>query len=255
MTQAFNLSQLANKVNSSGQLDVASGATGTLPVSNGGTGLTAVGTNGNVLTSNGTAWVSSAPTSGQLQYALYTSGTTTWTAPTGVTKIKVVCIGGGGGGGQPADNDGGDAGDGGFGGVAIGIYTVTPGTGYSAVVGSGGAISSSGGTSSLGSLISATGGGGGGAANPGGPGSNGANGAGSSGTTANTFVGGSTVYPTCIYTFMGYSAKPRGTGTSAVAWSSTIGYLPGSRGYGQSLGSPSQQTAGVGGVVYIEYVG
>jgi hypothetical protein len=34
MTQAFNLSQLANKVNTSGQLDVSTGVTGTLPVAN-----------------------------------------------------------------------------------------------------------------------------------------------------------------------------------------------------------------------------
>jgi hypothetical protein len=40
MTQAYNLSQLANKVNTSGQLDVATGVTGTLPVANGGTGTT-----------------------------------------------------------------------------------------------------------------------------------------------------------------------------------------------------------------------
>lgn len=40
MTQAFNLSQLANKVNSSGQLDVSTGLTGTVPIANGGTGTT-----------------------------------------------------------------------------------------------------------------------------------------------------------------------------------------------------------------------
>lgn len=60
MTQAFNLSQLANKVNTSGQLDVSTGSTGVLPRANGGTGLSAAGTSGNVLTSNGTDWVSQA---------------------------------------------------------------------------------------------------------------------------------------------------------------------------------------------------
>lgn len=39
---------------------------GTLPAANGGTGLTSPGTSGNVLTSNGSAWVSSAPSTGQL---------------------------------------------------------------------------------------------------------------------------------------------------------------------------------------------
>lgn len=83
MTQAFNLSQLANNLNTSGQLDATDGLTGAVPVANGGTGLTtltannvilgngtsavqavAPSTSGNVLTSNGTTWVSSAPSSG-----------------------------------------------------------------------------------------------------------------------------------------------------------------------------------------------
>ena len=64
MTQAFNLSQLANKVNTSGQLNAATGLTGIVPVGNGGTGLSAVGTAGNILTSNGTAWVSQAASAG-----------------------------------------------------------------------------------------------------------------------------------------------------------------------------------------------
>jgi len=63
MTQAFNLSQLANNLNTAGQLDATDGLTGAVPVANGGTGLTSVGTSGNVLTSNGSSWVSSAPPS------------------------------------------------------------------------------------------------------------------------------------------------------------------------------------------------
>jgi hypothetical protein len=58
MTQAFNLSQFANKVNTSGQADLTTAVTGTLPKGNGGTGLTTSGTSGNVLMSNGTDWVS-----------------------------------------------------------------------------------------------------------------------------------------------------------------------------------------------------
>lgn len=77
MTAAFNLSQLANNLNTSGQLDATDGLTGAVPVANGGTGRStltannvilgngtgqvqqvAPGTNGNVLTSNGTTWVS-----------------------------------------------------------------------------------------------------------------------------------------------------------------------------------------------------
>ena len=63
MTQAFNLSQFANNVNTSGQASLTAAVSGTLPVANGGTGVTSAGANGNVLTSNGSAWVSSAPAS------------------------------------------------------------------------------------------------------------------------------------------------------------------------------------------------
>ena len=38
MTQAFNLSQLANNLNSSGQLDATDGLVNAVPVENGGTG-------------------------------------------------------------------------------------------------------------------------------------------------------------------------------------------------------------------------
>jgi hypothetical protein len=64
MTQAFNLSQFANKVNTSGQADLTTAVSGTLPVANGGTGVTSAGASGNILTSNGTAWVSSTPAGG-----------------------------------------------------------------------------------------------------------------------------------------------------------------------------------------------
>jgi hypothetical protein len=53
MSQAFNLSQLANKVNTSGQLDVATGVTGTQAVANGGTGQSSY-TNGQLLIGNTT---------------------------------------------------------------------------------------------------------------------------------------------------------------------------------------------------------
>jgi hypothetical protein len=63
MTQAFNLSQFANNVNTSGQASLTTAVTGTLPVANGGTGITSAGSNGNVLTSNGSIWTSAAPPS------------------------------------------------------------------------------------------------------------------------------------------------------------------------------------------------
>jgi hypothetical protein len=151
MTQAFNLSQLANKVNSSGLLDVATGVTGTQAVANGGTGaatltannvllgagtsavtFVAPGSNGNVLTSNGTTWTSAAGSAGGalIGCTVYTSPATWTKATNNPGSIFVQVVGGGGGG----DGDNGGP-------------TRTNG--------------STGGTSSLGSLISATGGSGG----------------------------------------------------------------------------------------------
>jgi hypothetical protein len=94
MTQAFNLSQFANKVNTSGQASLTTAVTGTLPVANGGTGaatltannvllgngtsalqVVAPSTNGNVLTSNGTTWTSATPATPSPPTTLYAIGT------------------------------------------------------------------------------------------------------------------------------------------------------------------------------------
>jgi hypothetical protein len=64
MSNAFNLSQLANFVDTSGKLNVSTGSTGTLPTTQGGTGLTTVGTAGQVLQSNGTTLSYVTPSSG-----------------------------------------------------------------------------------------------------------------------------------------------------------------------------------------------
>jgi hypothetical protein len=73
MTQALNLANFANKLNSSGQADTtslqsgtysisisgnAAGLSSTLSAGSGGTGLSSSGANGNVLVSNGTTWTS-----------------------------------------------------------------------------------------------------------------------------------------------------------------------------------------------------
>ena len=53
MTAAFNLSQLANNLNTSGQLDATDGLTGAVPVANGGTGsTTAAGARSNLGTND-----------------------------------------------------------------------------------------------------------------------------------------------------------------------------------------------------------
>ena len=77
MTQAFNLAQLANKVNSSGQLDASTGLANATPVANGGTGAATLTAN-NVLLGNGTSAVQLvAP--GAIGNALVSNGTT-WTS-------------------------------------------------------------------------------------------------------------------------------------------------------------------------------
>lgn len=92
-----------------------------------------------------------------------TSGTTTWTAPTGVYAVNISMYGGGGAGasGAASTGDGGDA-------AALNTYTnvpVTPGNTYSVSIGAGGSPSgAAGGTSSFsndGAAKTATGGAGG----------------------------------------------------------------------------------------------
>jgi len=67
------------------------------------------------------------------QVVKYSAGTGTWTAPYGVSSIKLLLVAGGGGGGGSAW-----AGGGGAGGVVYTNYSVTQGTAYSLNVGTGG---------------------------------------------------------------------------------------------------------------------
>jgi hypothetical protein len=117
------------------------------------------------------------PTAPQLQYALPQlrpgfssilafSTSRSWTVPNGVSLLKVRLVGGGGGGGGGGVGFGGAGG--GAGGSTEGIFPVVAGTAFWVAVGAGGggsspgATASFGGTSSFGSLCSATGGAGGG---------------------------------------------------------------------------------------------
>lgn len=77
---------------------------------------------------------------GQAEYT--TPGTYTWVAPADVTSVSVVCVGGGGGGG-PSSVDASSGGGGGGLGWKNNI-SVTPGVGYTVVVGAGGNISADG---------------------------------------------------------------------------------------------------------------
>lgn len=100
------------------------------------------------------------------------SGSLTWTVPTGITTARITILGGGGGGGAARTNNGGDIGNGGGGGgYAQKVVTgLTPAGAITVTVGNGGAggattgaTGATGGTTSVGAPISmsATGGTGG----------------------------------------------------------------------------------------------
>lgn len=63
-------------------------------------------------------------------------GTTTWTAPAGVTSVEYLVVGGGGGAGNGYDNAGGGGAGGGM--VLTGTLSVTPTQSYTITVGDGG---------------------------------------------------------------------------------------------------------------------
>jgi hypothetical protein len=116
--------------------------------------------------SAGGGYISSAPNiSLSTTILAYTNiGTTSWTAPTGVTSIQVLVVAGGGGGGGGYNRAGGGGGAGGV--IYNASYSVTPGTQYTVSVGFGGnstgSIGYNGGNSTFGPLTAIGGGGGGG---------------------------------------------------------------------------------------------
>jgi len=243
--------------------------TGTIPVANGGTGAAtltansvllgngtsavqavAPGTSGNVLISNGTTWTSATPAATAMQYRnqiFSAAGSTTWTAPTGVTQVKVLVVGAGGGNNYLNSCC---YSIGGVGGLAYGFVTVVPGTGYTVTVGAGGTgiasgsgTSNPGGSSSFGGLISATGGSGTNIA-----GSNVTNGTGSGGTLRNTFSGGLNGG-----TFIQPMGTTSSTNNTPLVW--TASNNAGSGFPGSASSGSGSLRAGVNGLVYIEWVG
>jgi len=193
MTQAFNLSQLANNVNTTGQLNAAAGLYNQTPVANGGTGAATLAANavllgngtsalqtvaastlGNVLTSNGTTWVSQASSGGTPVVTIY-SAPATWTKSPTLKAVKVFMVAAGGSGGSGTTNPALSSilgGPGGNGGILQGFAQASaiPGP-LSITVGSSNAGGTNGtpgtpsnpgvtgGTSSFGTVFSTTGGG------------------------------------------------------------------------------------------------
>jgi len=262
-----------------GDIDLATQVTGTLPVANGGTGAAtlaannvllgngtsavqevAPGTDGNILTSNGTTWQSVAAPPKTLSVDQFDS-TTTWTAPAGVTQIKITAAGGGGGGGAYSTNEGGS---GGYGGACVALVTVAPGTTYEVTIGAGGAGSNATNTSGTAGtetwfgvnsgtkLISCTGGGGGSGTTAF---LNGANGTATiTGTTLRSGIYSSAAVGGKYSSAGNPSARDDGV-TTNVAWSASSTWFPGAGGRGEYPPSASNASGGVGGFIQIEYVG
>jgi len=199
--------------------------------------------------STGTYTVSASQT---VSSTTISSSSGSWTCPAGVTLIRATVIAGGSG----AYNDGTGANQGAAGGAAIGYYTVTPSTVYTATVGAGSAgvlsgTSAAGGSSSFGSLLSATGGSGASVS------AAGTGGAGTGGILVNSYSSGtSSVGGGIQYFRTGTGASSAVTGSSTAKYWTPTGsanntYIAGT---GGSL-TASPGYGGVGGIVFIEYVG
>lgn len=179
--------------------------------------------------------------------SIFTSLTpTTWTAPTGITAIRLLVVGGGGGGGISYNRTAGGGGGGGV--VYYSSYSVTPGQTYNIVLGSGGGSQTNGGNSSFGSVTASGGGAGGGssAASSGGCGGGGTHGgAGASGTQGGT--GGSWGYDSgsASGTFSGCGGGGGGGGTAGVGNSTQGG--SGGNGFLTDISGSSVYYAGGGG--------
>ncbi|WP_232450919.1 hypothetical protein [Burkholderia ubonensis] len=188
--------------------------------------------------------------------AFTTSGASSFTVPvSGRFKPRVWGAGGGGGSGVTSAAATG----GGGGGYAEGVIIATPGSSQPITVGAGGAggtgsgNGTAGGTSSVGSLISATGGGGGiGSASGAASGSSVAGGTGSGGSFNITGQGPASAYTVSSSLLASGGGGSFGAAPSAISVGSATGAIfPGGAGGGGANNNVGQ--SGADGVVIIEY--
>ena len=178
----------------------------------------------------------------------------TFTVPSGITKLWAEVYGGGGGGGATGGGSGtSGGGGGGGGGVSMGFLTVTPSQNITVTVGSGGGAGTAGATSTF-STIVASGGrqGGDGSANSGGGGggggigsggsinqTGGSGGSGSGGGLANGYPGGNG----------GSNTRGGGGNSDRAGASNPNGGVFGGGGGGAGSGGSSAGSGGGGGVI------
>jgi len=229
---------LVQTADTSGTLNLQSAGTTILSASP--TGVAVTGT----LTATG-----GFPGGGQIQTEVF-SAPGTWTKPASCTQVRVTVVGGGGAGFWPS-SAGFQAGNGG---VAIAMVpvsapvTITVGAGGVGSPGTG----TSGGTSSFGPAVSATGGGAMTSAAAGTPGT-GTISVGTSIKTGNTTNVSSVVQGTLL---SGATVSiPTILGPAAIAYSPTSSYRAGQGGQGNNAAPATTGNGGIGGAVLVEFVG
>ena len=237
--------------------------------------VVAPGTTGNLLTSNGTTWQSTAPAAvasgfSNISVGTYTaasnssgtplvwnsSGSLTFTVPTGITKVKVTVVGGGGGSGAAGFGSAGSGAGGGGSAIKI-ISGLTPGGTIAVTIGGAGGAGTtssvaptSGGTSSFAAYCSATGG----SAGTNFGGSGGTGGIGSSGDLnirgSGGGVGGSIAACSSGIGGTGGSSILGGGGAGAYG---DVGKAGGAYGAGAGGSGGGNGAVGASGVVVVEY--
>ena len=91
----------------------------------------------NALYSSGYRYNDNASATGAEQFTIHNGSTSSWSVPTGVTRIRITTIGGGGSGGTRQGSHYHGGGGGGGAAFAVAEYDVTPGQGLTILAGNG----------------------------------------------------------------------------------------------------------------------